>query len=80
MGKVVNMKTREELNQYSINKFDVVVLTAFVFSAILNIGLSLKDHDLLCAGLFLLVLIDGCGLCKIYHNVAEDSRLYRWGG
>lgn len=68
MNKVVNMKTREELNQYSINKFDVVVFTAYVFLAILSIGLSLKDHDLLCAGVCLLVLIDGCGLCKIYSK------------
>lgn len=68
MNKVVNMKTREELNQYSINKFDVVVLTAFVFSAILSIGLSLKDHDLLCASVCLLVLIDGCRLCEFYSK------------
>lgn len=68
MNKVVNMKSREELNQYSINKFDVVILTAFVFSAMLSIGLSFKDHDLLCAGVFLLVLIDGCRLCKIYSK------------
>ena len=68
MNKVVNMKTCEELNQYSINKFDVVVFTVYVFSAILSIGLSLKDHDLLCAGVYLLILIDGCGLFEFYSK------------
>ena len=68
MNKVVNMKTREELNQYSINKFDVMVFTACVFLATLSIGLSLKDHDLLCASVCLLVLIDCCRLCEFYSK------------
>ena len=68
MNKVVNMKTREELNQYSINKFDVVVFTAIVFLGILDIGLALKDHDLLGAYIILSILIHCCKISKVYSK------------
>lgn len=68
MDKVVNMKTCEELNQYSINKFDVVVFTAIVFLGILDIALALKDHDLLCAYIVLSMLIDCCRISKFYSK------------
>ena len=68
MNKVVNMKSCEELNQCSINKFDVVIFTAIVFLGIFDIGLALKDHDLLCAYIVLSMLIDCCRISKLYSK------------
>lgn len=74
MSKIVKMLSCNEFNQLKINKFNAVVLTVIVFSAMLAIALALRGHNLNDAFIMIWLLIYNVQNLKVFKKSESDSK------